>query len=75
MALERAVLDIRKSIEPDIFVRVFAGGSTGCSNASTREGIIHERVDLHGLSLNFRELALKQTDLGHCLYFHIIQEL
>jgi hypothetical protein len=42
--------------------------STGGSNASIREAIIYNQIELHGCSLNFRGLALKRTDYVHPLY-------
>jgi hypothetical protein len=48
-------------------------GSTGCSNASIREAIIYEQIGLQGVSLNFRELALRRTDLVLALHSGTLQ--
>jgi hypothetical protein len=55
------------SIEPDMFERVFAEWNHRLQQCMDQGGIIYEQVDLHGLSLNFRELALRRPDLVHPL--------
>jgi hypothetical protein len=56
------VSEILMSIEADIFVRVLLNESASCSNASIMEAIAHKHIELHGLSLNSREVALRRTN-------------
>jgi hypothetical protein len=72
MALEEPASEILMSIEPDMFVKVFAEWNHRLQSWINHGGGCLYTDSFYGFSLDFRELAFRRTDFVHLPYNEIL---